>query len=289
MGIALAIPDGLVQPLTVAVTVYVPAFVTVMPGVVAPVLHSSDPAAFVDKVDDPQLFTTVITGAGGIVLGVAVQFPGVLVHPFTVVVTEYVPGVVTVIAAVVAPVLQVRNPTAFVESVDDPQLSVTVTAGAGGMATGAAMPLPAVLVHPFTVVVTEYVPGVVTVMLDVAAPVFHSRVPAAVVDRVDDPQLFTTVTNGAAGTVLGAAVALPGRLVHPFTVVVTVYIPGVATVMLEVVAPVFHSRLPAAVVDKVDDPQLFIAVTTGVGGIVLGAALLLPAGLVHPFTVVVTV
>ncbi len=35
----------------------------------------------------------------------------------------------------------------------------------------------------------------------------------------------------------------------------TVYIPGVVTVMLEVVAPVFHSRLPAAVVDKVDDPQ----------------------------------
>jgi hypothetical protein len=126
-------------------------------------------------------------------------------------------------------------------------------------------------------------------MLDVAAPVFHSRVPAAVVDRVDDPQLFTTVTNGAAGTVLGAAVALPGKLVHPFSVVVTVYIPGVVTIMLEVVAPVFHSRLPAAVVDKVDDPQLFTAVTTGVGGIVLGAAMPLPAELVHPFTVVVTV
>ena len=55
------------------------------------------------------------------------------------------------------------------------------------------------------------------------------------------------------------------------------------------VAPVFHSRLPAAVVDKVDDPQLFTAVTTGVGGIVLGAAMPLPAELVHPFTVVVTV
>ena len=129
----------------------------------------------------------------------------------------------------------------------------------------------------------------VTVILDVVAPVLHSSVPSAIVESVDDSQLFSTDTIGAAGTVLGAAVALSGKLVHPFSVVVTVYIPGVVTIMLEVVAPVFHSRLPAAVVDKVDDPQLFTAVTTGVGGIVLGAAMPLPAGLVHPFTVVVTV
>lgn len=36
-----------------------------------------------------------------------------------------------------------------------PQLSTTVTDGAGGSAFGAAVPLPATLVHPFTVCVTE--------------------------------------------------------------------------------------------------------------------------------------
>lgn len=58
-----------------------------MLGEFAPVLHSSDPDALVDKVDDPQLFTTVTTGAGGISLGAAVPLPGELVHPSIVVVT----------------------------------------------------------------------------------------------------------------------------------------------------------------------------------------------------------
>lgn len=59
-------------------------------------------------------------------------------------------------------------------------------------------------------------------MLDVVSPVLHSRDPSAVVDRVDDSHSLLTVTTGAGGTVLGAAVPLPGRLVHPSTVVVTV-------------------------------------------------------------------
>lgn len=58
-------------------------------------------------------------------------------------------------------------------------------------------------------------------MLDVVAPVLHSSDPTAVVESVDDSQLFSTVTTGVAGTVLGAAVPLPGELVHPSTVVVT--------------------------------------------------------------------
>ncbi len=66
---------------------------------------------------------------------------------------------------------------------------------------------------------------------------------------------------------MGAAVALPGKLVHPFSVVVTVYIPGVVTVMLEVVAPVLHSNSPSAVVDRVDEPQSLTTVITGVVGI----------------------
>ena len=59
-------------------------------------------------------------------------------------------------------------------------------------------------------------------MDEVVAPVLHNKVPAALVERVDDPQLFTTVTAGVAGVDLGAAVPLPAALVHPFTVVFTV-------------------------------------------------------------------
>ena len=63
--------------------------------------------------------------------------------------------------------------------------------------------------------------------------VLHSNVPGAVVERVEVPsQLSTTVTTGVAGVVLGAAVPLPGKLVQPFTVVVTVYVPAAVTVML---------------------------------------------------------
>ena len=43
-------------------------------------------------------------------------------------------------------------------------------------------------------------------MLDVVSPVLHIKAPSALVDSVDDPQLFTTVTAGVAGTVPGAAV-----------------------------------------------------------------------------------
>jgi len=126
-------------------------------------------------------------------------------------------------------------------------------------------------------------------MFGVISPVLHRRSPAAVVDRVDDSHSLLTVTTGAGGIVLGAAVPLPGRLVHPSTVVVTVYVPALVTVMLELDSPVLHSRDPAAVVDKVDDPQLFTTLTDGVAGTVLGAAVPVPGGLVHPLTVAVTV
>ena len=56
---------------------------------------------------------------------------------------------------VVAPLLHSSepvNPDAV--NIELVQLSVTVTVGAGGMTFGAAMPLPAELVHPFTVCVT---------------------------------------------------------------------------------------------------------------------------------------
>ena len=59
-------------------------------------------------------------------------------------------------------------------------------------------------------------------MDEVVAPVLHNKLPVAVVDRTELPQLFTTVTSGADGIDLGAAVPLPDTLMHPFTVVVAV-------------------------------------------------------------------
>ena len=91
-----------------------------------------------------------------------------------------------------------------------------------GVGFGAVVPLPAGLVQPFTVCVTVYVPGLLTVIAVVVAPVLHNKEP------VNEPavntlllQLSVTVTVGA-GTLTGAAIPLPGLLVHPFTFWVTV-------------------------------------------------------------------
>ena len=127
-------------------------------------------------------------------------------------------------------------------------------------------------------------------MIDgVLAPLLHNKVPVAVVDSADVPQLFVTVTTGAEGIAFGADVPLPAALVQPFTVVVTVYVAALLTVIDEVFAPLLHNNVPAAVVESVELPQLFATVTTGEDGIAFGADVPLPAKLVHPPTVCVTV
>ena len=77
----------------------------------------------------------------------------------------------------------------------------TVTTGADGIDKGAAIPEPEALVHPPTVLVTVYVPAVVTVIDEVVAPVLHNNAPVAVVDNTELPQLLTTVTKGADGVI----------------------------------------------------------------------------------------
>ena len=128
---------------------------------------------------------------------------------------------VTVIVAVVSPVLHNNVPVKFdAVSVDVPsQLSVTVTVGADGALPGFATPLPSGEVHPLTVWEIVYVPGTVTVIGVVVAPVLHKIVaPAAtpVAVSVDVPsQLSVTVTVGADGALPGFAIPLPGPEVHP--------------------------------------------------------------------------
>ena len=110
-GAAVPLPDELVHPFTVWVTVYVPAVVTVIDEVVAPLLHNKEPVndAAVN-VELPQLSTTDTVGSDGIACGTATPLPDELVHSFTVCVTVYVPAVVTVMDEVVAPVLHNKEP-----------------------------------------------------------------------------------------------------------------------------------------------------------------------------------
>jgi hypothetical protein len=67
-----------------------------------------------------------------------------------------VPAVFTIINGVCSPVFHINRPLGRnTESVEVPlQLSTTFTNGVSGVVFGAAVPLPALLVHPFTVVVT---------------------------------------------------------------------------------------------------------------------------------------
>jgi hypothetical protein len=201
--------------------------------------------------------------------------------------------VVTVMELVVPPLLHssapVNEPAVNTEL---PQLLTTVIVGAEGIALGAATPLAGVLVHPLIVCVTVYVPAVVTVMDDVVAPLLHNKDPVndpAV--NMELPQLFVTVTVGVVAEELnGAATPLPGKLVHPVTDCVTVYVPATVTVIDELVEPLLHNSEPVnpeAV--KTELPQLFATVTVGADGVAIGAAVPLPLVLVQPVTVWVTV
>ena len=130
-------------------------------------------------------------------------------------------------------------------------------------------------------------------MDEVVAPLLHNREPAALVESVELPQLFTTVTTGAEGVVLGADIPLPAVLLQPLLpFAITVYVAALLTVMDAVVALLLHNTLPpdGIVVESVDVPlQLFTTVTTGVEGTAFGAVIPLPFALVHPFMVVFTV
>ena len=124
------------------------------------------------------------------------------------------------------------------------------------------------------------------------APLLHNNDPVKVVAvNVELPQLSTTVTTGADGIVFGATTPLPEGLVQPFSVCVTEYVPAVATVIDEVVAPLLHNKGPVnepAV--NVELPQLSTTDTVGADIFKFnGAATPLPGRLVHPFTVCVTV
>jgi len=147
----------------------------------APVLHKNDaPGAPVAvNTEFPQLLATATLGADGIAFGAAVPLPGVPVHPSTVCFTVKVPVVFTVIDDAVAPLLHkyVAPGSPVAVNTELPQLLATAILGADGMIFGAAVPLPGVPVHPFTVCVTVKVPAALTEIADVAAPLLHNKAP----------------------------------------------------------------------------------------------------------------
>jgi len=83
-GAAEPVPCSLVQPLTVCVTEYTPAFVTVIDDEFAPLLHKREPLkSEAVNTELSQLLTIDTVGAAGIGFGVATPAPGELLHPFT--------------------------------------------------------------------------------------------------------------------------------------------------------------------------------------------------------------
>lgn len=194
-------------------------------AVVAPVLQSNALNELVTvKVELPQELDVDTLGTVGTVLGAGVPLPAALVQPFTVWVTVRVLVSDVVMNTVVAPVLHNNDPVKLdAVNLEPPQLSNTVTVGAGGVTLGDAVLLPPALVQPFKVCVTEYTPPVVTVMEAVVAVLLHNMVPLKpLAVSTELSQLSLTVTTGAEGTVLGEAVPLPAALVQPVLVLVCV-------------------------------------------------------------------
>jgi hypothetical protein len=127
-----------------------------MDGVVAPLLHDSEPVN-PDAVNTelPQLLTTATIGTATVPVGAAVPLPATLVQPLIVWVTVYVPAADTVMDEVVAPLLHNKDPVVPVAvNTELPQLFTTITVGATGIVFGADVPLPAALVQLFKVCVT---------------------------------------------------------------------------------------------------------------------------------------
>ena len=116
--------------------------------------------------------------------------PAGLVQPVVgVTVTVYTPAIDTVMELVVAPVLHNLVPLAEVDKATVPavQLLATVTAGAAGIAFGAAVPEPGALTQKLgeaDVWVTVYTPAVVTVIAVDVWPVLHIKEVPVVVSLV---------------------------------------------------------------------------------------------------------
>ena len=212
----------------------------------------------------------------------------------------YDPAVATVIEGVVSAVDHTKF-VPVVVNVDVPQLSTTVTTGATGAKGSDNDSTIAFDGHPLLNRML-YVPAANPVIVNgnVTIPVFpvpvpvHETTPVPVPVTTIEPSVpphvdgFKIVPEAIVIANPGLATPEPGKLVHPPTVCVTVYIPAVGTVIVAVVSVVDHNKF-VPVVDRTDPPQPSTTVTTGANGIANGFAIPVPDKLVQPPTVCVTV
>ena len=150
----------------------------------------------------------------------------------------------------------------------------TDTVGADGIGFTVTVTGLEVAEHPSSLVyVTVYTPGVETTMLCVVAPLLHKFLVLTLDVNVTLPPAQNgmgplTVITGGCGTIFGRDVPLPAvRLVHPFTVCVTVYVALLVTVMAVVVAPLLHNTEPVTLFAvNTELPQLLTTATVGAEG-----------------------
>lgn len=188
--------------------------------------------------------------------------------------------------------------------------------GVAGVAFTTTAVVPTAEVQPLAVTVTLYVPDIAVVALVMVGfcndeenefgPVQLYVAPAtAAVERLMVLPVQTGLLldgAGVAGVVLTATTVVPTPEVHPLTVVVTLYVPAIATVALVRVGfcaveakadgPVHEYVAPATagverlMVLPVHTGVLLDAV--GVAGVVFTTTTVVPTPEVHPFAVTVT-
>jgi hypothetical protein len=162
--------------------------------------------------------------------------------------------VLTLIVEVVAPVLHEKvfapvPPAGVAVRIAGKALAHASTAATETVGFGSTVRVPVVEpVQPFvSVTVTLYVPAVLVLIVEVVAPVLHAKVaapvpPAGVAVSVAGSVLAQTSTAAIETVGFGLAVRVPvPEPVQPFvSVAVTLYVPAVLVLIVEVVAPVLH-------------------------------------------------
>jgi predicted RNA methylase len=257
-----------VQPFaSVAVTAYIPAVRLLIVADVDPVFQRYEyPAVPFDAnevaepVEAPLHKTFVVEGIDTVKTLGCVTFAVVdAVHPLaSVAVTVYTPAVKLLIVEVVAPVFQRYEYPAVpfdanevAEPVEAPLHKTFVVEGIDtANKVGCVIVAVVDVVHPLaSVAVTVYVPAVRLLLVAVVDPVFqryeYPPVPldaTEVAEPVEAPLHNTLVVEGieivsGVGCVIVAVV----DVVHPFaSVAVTVYVPAVRLLIVEVADPVFQ-------------------------------------------------
>ena len=234
------------------VAVYVPAVLTLILLPLAFVLHLIVPVQPVAlKVALSPLHKLVlfdeITGADGFTpLPITISFDfGLTPHIFSQT-TEYVPAAFTLIVLLVAFVLHFKVPlqpvavNIAVSPVQMVVLSLTILGVVGLTPVLITIEFEATLLPQTLLHVAVYVPEVVTSIVLPVPPVLHAKVPVqpeAVKVAFSPSQhtvLFAVITGDAGGVFLLIVTGVLLLLVPQMFVHVTVYVPGVLTVIVEV-------------------------------------------------------